>query len=869
MRALLMRLWVLIRRRRFDAELDDEISAHLDFATADYVASGLSPEDARRKARLEFGGAMQTQEAYRDREGWPAIEHLIRDVAHAIRVLSKRRALLVTTTLSIAFGVGINVAAYSLLRTILFQPGVTADAPDQLFRLEPGLSYPNYVDVRAVDAFHDLAAMQSSTLTYRRNDTTTTIGARVVSDNFFEVIGLHAQYGRTFGTSDGARTIKDEAAIVISHAFWLRLGGDHSVVGRTLYLNGWPYVIAGVLPRDAYTLVAPLIAPSLYVQLGPRVNRGLEARQAAQFDVVGRLRPGTTRAQTAAALRIVALDLERRFPEANLSFSRMLSIVPEGGLIRQLQPRGGRIVFTLASALYGVVALVLLVACANVAGLLLARAAERTREISIRIALGATRARLVQQNLAESFVIATLGCIAGAVSWLAVTTIVPKTSMIFNAEIDLIPLSLSLVQCGLLVVVMTLACGIAPALMVSQRAPGLAHPHFVDAHRLMKWSTGQWLVACQVGIAFVVLAGACSLLFTIARQQLAEPGFDLTHTVSIEARWPTMSSGPDFFALRRQLAQVPGVEAVSAGGLPVGLIGFTRVHRLRGVDDTGWPVEVDRVGPQYLTTMGIQLLRGRDFVDEDLRRAGEGPTPVVVGDMFARRYLGSVDVIDELLEIPRDSENGTEARRVRIVGVSEDSRIQVFGGDPVPILFFPAVASTFAVRVSGDPIATLRELERAIARIEPGAAVTVAPMSTRLSRVLLPVRIAALVLGALGAIGLGLAMTGLYGVASYTANRRRPEIGVRIALGATWSTVMRLMLRESITTIGIGSVAGGALSLVLIRAIWPLLAGQQSATAPLVLLVVFALTLLVGLGAVLRPALAAASVDPMATLRQD
>jgi hypothetical protein len=317
------------------------------------------------------------------------------------------------------------------------------------------------------------------------------------------------------------------------------------------------------------------------------VNRGLDARQAAQFDVVGRLRPGMTRAQTAAALRMAALDLERRFPDANASFSRTLSIVPHGGLIQQLPGRGAQVVFTLAGALYGVVGLVLLVACANVAGLLLARAAERTREISIRIALGATRSRLVQQSLAESFVIATLGCISGAAAWLAITTTVPKTSMILNAEIDLIPPSLSLVQCGVLVVVMTLACGVAPALMVSRRAPGLAHPYFVDARRLTKWSTGQWLVACQVGIAFIVLAGACSLLFTIARQQLADPGFDLTHTVAIEARWPTTSNGPDFFAIRRQLERVAGVEAVSAGGLPVGLIGFTRVHKLGAVDDSG------------------------------------------------------------------------------------------------------------------------------------------------------------------------------------------------------------------------------------------------------------------------------------------
>ena len=193
-----------------------------------------------------------------------------------------------------------------------------------------------------------------------------------------------------------------------------------------MYLNGWPYVIVGVLPRDAYTLVFPLVAPSAYVQLGPRVNRALDSRQAAQFDIVGRLRPDMTLAQTSAALLIAARDLERRFPDANASFSRTLSISAFVGLIDRLRSSGGRIVFTLASALYGVVGLAPLIACANVAGLLLARATERSREVSIRIALGATRARLAQQFLAESFVIATVGCAAGALSWLAVMTVVSK-----------------------------------------------------------------------------------------------------------------------------------------------------------------------------------------------------------------------------------------------------------------------------------------------------------------------------------------------------------------------------------------------------------------------------------------------------------
>ena len=256
-----------------------------------------------------------------------------------------------------------------------------------------------------------------------------------------------------------------------------------------------------------------------------------------------------------------------------------------------------------------------------------------------------------------------------------------------NAGIDLIPLPLSLLQCGLLVVVVTLACGIGPALTVRQLAPGLPHRGSIRGRRLRTWSPGQWLVVGQVAIAFVVLAGASALLFSITRQQFADPGFDIAHTVSIEARWPTTSNGPDFFALRERLERVPGVDAVSSGGLPVGLIGFTRVHKIGAVDDEGWSVEVNRVGPRYLRTLNIQLLRGRDFSDDDLRGGPDGAVPIIVGDTLARRYFGSIDVIDEQLMLARDEENGTRARRLQIVGVSRDSRIQVFArrscSDPV------------------------------------------------------------------------------------------------------------------------------------------------------------------------------------------
>jgi len=791
---------------------------------------------------------------------------MLQDLRYAIRVHSKRPLLLLTTTISIGIGVGVNVAMYSVVRTVL-TTGMTAAAPDTIFRVRPGLSYPNYVDLRTNDAFVDLAAMQASTLTYRTGDATTTIGARVVSENFFEVLGQRALHGRTFGSTDGVNTIKDSTVAVISYGFWQRLGGDQTVIGRTLYLNGWPYTIAGVLPDGFYSMIGPLVSPHVYVQLGTRVNFGLEARGAAQFDIVGRVRNGMTRGQISAALRVAAQDLERRFPEANSGLSRTLDLAPEG-LIQRFRAPAGLALVALVGTVSAVVGLVLLITCANVAGLLLARAAERAHETSMRIALGASRRRILQQFLAESLVVATLGCVAGAAVWTLVMIVLPKTALFANAGFDVVPATVSLLQCCALVVVVTVACGIGPGLTANQYAPG-GRPLSRSSFGLRRWSLGKSLVAGQVGVSFILLTGASALLLSLVRQQLADPGFDLAHTVSIQLRLPTNSNVPDFFALRESVRALPAVEAVSSGDLPLGLIAFDRVHKV-GATDAGFAVSVNRVGPQYLETVGLHLIRGRDLKDEDFRGPSATVTPAIVGEIFARRYFGSADVIDQQLVLGRDPENGREARRLQIVGVSQDTAVQALGGDPVPILYLPlASSSSLVVRVAGSAAGAARTLERSVINLVPGAAVTAAPMTARLSGLLLPMRVVTLVLTALGFVGLALAMIGLYGVVSYAANRRRFEIGVRIALGASWSAIVRLMMRDTIMMVGVGSVAGSVISFALIRAIWPFLSGSQRSMTPVAPIAVFILMLAVGIVAALRPALRAAALDPVGALRQD
>jgi hypothetical protein len=333
---------------------------------------------------------------------------------------------------------------------------------------------------------------------------------------------------------------------------------------------------------------------------------------------------------------------------------------------------------------------------------------------------------------------------------------------------------------------------------------------------------------------------------------------------------PTTRNGRGCVALREAISNLPGVEAVTCGDLPLGLLSFDRVQKPGAPEGGGFAVDVLRVGPHYLSTMKIALVRGRDLTDDDVFAARSAtPVSVIVNETFVRRYLPAADAIGQRLELSGDSETGRRARLVEVVGVARAGSLQVFGGDPVPVLYLPALSTSMLVRVAGAPADSVRALERTVANLEPGAAVTAVPTAARLAAVLLPARVGAAVLIALGAVGLILAMTGLYGVISYAANRRRFEIGIRMALGASWSVIARMILRDAVVVVGAGSIAGAILSFALLRSLWPLLAGDQSAMTPLALIAVFVLMLIVGLAASLRPAIRAASVDPTIALRHE
>ena len=878
-RAVLVRLAGIFSRSRADRDLADELEGHVQMHADDNVRNGMAPDAARRDAMMKLGGIDQAKERYRDRRGFPALDHLWIDVRHAARALAKRPILILTTTLSIGVGAGVNVAIYGALYHVLFDSGIMATDRDRLLRVGPEASYPLFADLRASGVFQDLAARQGAIVTWRHANGTSSLNAGVVSANFFDLLGVRPIIGQGLDASNELGKGGPDRAI-ITYEFWRRrLGADPGVIGQTLTLDGWPYTIAGVLPKEFSSPVGPLLAPPLYVPISTRVAVGLDSRTAPQLDLLARMRPGATVEETRAALRVEGQRIEAVHPEEQRGLSRSIRASSSLGLIAILGDDGDfapeiqRLILGAAALLYAIALLVLLTACANVAGLLTARAVERAPEIALRLALGATRARMMQQLLAESTLVAALGCAAGALLWIVAATVLPTLPAVVDSGTNLVPGPLPLAYCLTLVILVSLACGLVPAFAANQVSPARGLRNRSTSRR---WTIGRLLVAAQVAVCFTLLAGAFVVIFSLARQSAGGLGFDVDHTVAVRLRLPRRPQTPEraartLFDWRSAIERVPGVMSVStANYLPLGWVSgiwASTVRQPRPTGDVFFDADIQPVGPRYLETMGITLERGREFVDADVR-SSYGGTAAIVNHTLAERYLTGVDPIGQELILDQDPGRGRD-RRFTIVGVARDSKIRTLSEKRQVVVYLPSIDPTLVARVRGPAAASVAATERTLADFDPTAAVTVRPLSDELSSTLLPARIATMLLAVVGSIGLLLAMVGLHGIVACSVNRRMFEIGIRIALGATRAAIVNIVLADAVAVVGAGSIAGGVLAFGLIRTLWPLLTGDQSAMTPTALLAVLLLLMSVGALACLRPARRAATTDPIVALRHD
>ncbi|HEX5725049.1 MAG TPA: ABC transporter permease [Longimicrobiaceae bacterium] len=813
------------------------------------------------------------------------MDTLLQDLRYALRTLRRSPGFAAVAVLTLALGIGANTAIFSVLQAVLLRPLPFADA-DRLMVFwnqyagggpqKGAISPSEFADYRrSLRAFESTAAVTDWNANLTGRGEPERVQGFIVSPNLFDVLGVRPALGRAFAPGEGVEGNREVA--VLSHALWQRsFGADPAVVGTTVRLNGNTYTVVGVMPPEVRFPDAPgLLFPERADLWVPRAWESFADERGNQYlRVVGRLREGGTAEGAAAELRALAARFQAEYPESYPVASgwRPVAIPLREEYVGQVRPA--------LLVLAGAVGLVLLIACANVANLLLARSAARRREIAVRSAVGAARGRLVRQLLTESLVLALAGAVAGVAlaSWgVAVLARVGPRSIprLEETTVDLrvagFALAASLLTAALF--------GLVPALQLARPAAavlGAAGRASPDRGRRRLRS---FLVAAQVALAVVVLVGAGLLLRSFARLQGTDPGFDprgvLTFQVSLPPlRYDSLDQRVAVWdEVLGRVAALPGVRA--AGGvnpLPLSGDAWSASFMVEGqpVPPGGeYPhAEYAAVSPDYFRAMGISLHAGRAFTGAD--RAG-APAVAVVDERLARRYWPGEDPVGKRLSLAGQPDTVfTEVvgvvEHVRAVGLHQEGEPQVY----VPLLQRSNRSAYMAVSAPrGDPLRLAAAIRAEVRRADPELPIAkVATMEQVLARATADRQFSLVVLAVFAAAALLLAAVGIYGVASYLVAQRTREIGIRMALGARGADVLRLVAGEGLAVVAAGIVAGTVGALAFARLLSGLLYGL-TATDPLTYLGVALLLGAVATAALLLPARRASRVDPVVALRAE
>jgi predicted permease len=879
---LRLRLRSLFRTTDVEASLQDEIRVHLQEEINHNIARGMSPADARLAAMREFGPIAQIEEACRDTRRVAFVEHIVQDLRYTLRSLLRQPALALASTLSIAAAVGVNTTIVSLASELIFATPTTY-RPDRLVSIRiGGASHVSVKKWRDLDDSGALAALAGfnveTNVNWRGLESSITIVPCVVSANFFDVLGVPVAIGRGF-TSAEASVDRDPALAVISHGFWQnRLSGDPAIIGRTLTINGRPYTVLGVLPAGLRSVAGFGVTPEIYLPISRSLMPGIDAPESGALALVGRLRDGQTMAEGRAALEAAGQRFAGVYGDKN--FGRVSEFTPVGS-----PEQFGNLaaISTFFGVLLIAVGLVLAIACANVAGLLLSRATAKRREMAVRIALGASRGRLIQQLLTEGFWIAVAGTLGGLMVMRGIVSLIAGLTLPLPVPHELhSPLDgRMLTYAVILTLVTTVLCSLVPALQATRRthATALKETDGRVTHR--RWTLRNLLVVGQVAVALVLLVTASLFLRNLARARNLDPGFDTSNTMLtmlsfVEGRYTPETRRDWLEDAAARLRSLPGVAAASyAYGAPLTL----RSGMLTGTDlvvagagrQFHATYQTNFVGPGFFETMKIPLLKGREFTADDRRGA---PTVIVVNEEFARRYFDRSDPVGETLMLPGPR---NETYPAQIVGIVGNIKQRTLGEEQAPAIFEAyaqrigrqRVAHLFVRTNPNAATATVRQVREVIQDLDPTAAVEVQGMQSALGFAFLPSRVGAVILGTLGGVGLALAMVGLFAVVSYAVSRRTAEIGVRIALGATHGAVMRLVLRDAAILTGLGLAIGLGAAWFLTRPLAAFLVSGLSANDPAAFLGAAVVLVLVSLTATWSPARRALQVDPVTALRSE
>ncbi len=823
------------------------------------------------------------------------MERWWQDLRYAIRVLVKKPGFTAVAVISLALGIGANTAIFTVINAVFLHPLAIEDPSHVVemftrdtktvqsgnFTLTP-TSFQNFEDYRDQNSvFSGLAGYFAFGLQWTRNGDTQPLPAFMTSANYFEVLGIKPFRGRLF-RPDEDRTMGGDTVAVISHSLWTReFGSDPGVVGQKLTFNGLPFTVIGVTPpgfKGTFSLAGPdrvWVPLSMREQLTTGQTRQLISnRRFRWINMAGRLRPGVSMRQADAAMKTIASTLAKEYPAANEG--RTVDMALESAAALGINGRGQLVLA--GGVMMGVVGLVLLIACVNLANLLLAQSAAREKEMSIRAAMGAARGRIVRQLLTESVLLAILGGAAGMIVayWGRTALWSFRPPFLGNASIDLSFEPRVLLFTASMSILTGLLFGLAPAIRSSQinvnemlKAGGRSGGSSAASSRLRSL-----LVMSEIGLATVALIGAGLFVRSMQAAEHMDLGFDSAHIGLFflnpgQQRYDQARGQQYYTDAMAKARAVPGVESATvASAVPLGggiLLTVFPEGEAQNPNYRGSLVTFNDIAPGYFETMRIPMKQGRDFTDFD---GDQSKAVAVVNEALAKQLWPGQDALSKRFTIVQQN------TMFEVVGVVATSVINTVGEDPTPMIYRPlrqeyAPGVALLIRTRGNPeplVGNVRDQVQMLDRSMPLRGV--GTVQENIEAGLWAPRMGAALLSIFGGLALVLAMIGVYGVMSYTVTQRTPELGVRMALGAQTGDVLMLVLRQGMTLAAGGAVIGVALALLLGRIVSTLLFGVNGRDPLTLAIVTLALTI-VALVACYIPARRAARVDPLVALRGD
>jgi predicted permease len=815
------------------------------------------------------------------------MNNLLQDLRYGFRMLRRKPMFTIIAVLTLALGIGANSAIFTLVNTVLLRPLPVA-APEELVAVTvtgkddslQAFSYPNYRDFRdRNEVFAGLYATRISPMSLSRDGNSQRIWGYTVTGNYFDILGVNAVVGRTFRPDEDHAPLGAPVAVVSFDSWQRRFGGDASLVGQEILINGHKFEVIGITP-EGFNGTDLVYTPEVWVPMMMQEwiepgNSWIEERRTQNIFATGRLNPGVSAEQAEASLNVLASQLALEYPDTNEG--QKITLMPPGFIIPGL--RGAVISFTMI--LMAIVALVLLIACTNLASLLLARATERRKEIAIRLSMGASRLRLIRQLLTESLLLAVAGGLAGFLFaiWIIDLIVALRPPIDIPLWIDL-EIDWRVMLFSLLIALATsLLFGLVPALQSTKAdiVPALKDTASQAGYRKSRLRSA--LVVSQVALSLVLLIAAGLVVRALQQLQKIGPGFDtengLVMSFDLGLQGYDRARGEQFHRqLKERVESLPGVRSASFTDLfPLSINYSSNSFYVEGeTTDRGANVPtamVASIGQDYFSTLGVAVLVGRDFTEKDVEKA----TPVViVNEAFVRRILPrAASINDAIGKRVRTTPEGTLRE---IVGVAKDGKYWTVGEAPQPFVYFPLLQSyspstTLVARTNGDAQSMIGAIRAEVQKLDENLPLyDVRTFTEHIGMSLFPARIAATLLSSFGLLALILSTIGIYGVVSFSVAQRTREIGIRMALGAQAADVLKLIAGRGMALALIGISIGIAAAVALTRFMESLLYGV-SATDPMTFIIITALLALVALVACYIPARRATKVDPMVALRYE